>query len=348
MTTEAKTGQSIDTVKENLLSPVLVEKILQIPALKRGRKLSIIDVGTGDASYSKHVINELVERGVRVDNLALIDADTEIFPDLLTTTLAPDMPPPINVQVVETKARSIVREFLGQHDEQYDVAISQLVLHQILDDSEMSYLMYTTYQALKPEGMLFLIDLHPKFIKFLMEYEPAKFKARDKEGELEGEYHFDSGGSVAMRSRETAHLLSVMLGLGFDFIDATPIFPGAIANKKERYRKMAERGIPMFYMMRLRKNGANFVSSTEGVVKQIESYQENGLSVVFIDEEEIIIPKFRNWENVQPDDHLTLLEIHRPEKNTRVLNCWAIPNHQDQGTKGISWDQMVFNLQPTK
>ena len=308
MGAEIKTGQSIDTVKENLLSPFLVERVLQIPVLKRGRKLSVIDVGTGDASYSKHVINKLVEQGVCVDNLALIDADIEIFPDLLTTSLAPDMPPPINVQVVKTKTKSVVREFLRQYDKQYDVAISQLVLHQILNDSEMSHLVYTTYQALKPEGMLFLIDLHPRFIRFLMEYEPRKFKASDRKGELEGEYHFDSGGSVVMRSREMAPLLSTMLGIGFDFVDALPILPGAIADKKERYRKMVEREIPMFYIMQLKKNENNFVSSTEGVVKQIQPYKENGLSVVFVDEEKIIIPRFRNWENVKPNDQLTRMK----------------------------------------
>ena len=130
---------------------------------------SIIDVGTGDASYSRQVINQLVQQGVRVENLGLVDADTKIFPDLLTTTLDSDMPPPINVQVVETKARTVVKEFLRQYGEQYDVAISQLVLHQVLNDSEMSHLMYTTYQALKPDGTLFLIDLHPKFIRFLIQ-----------------------------------------------------------------------------------------------------------------------------------------------------------------------------------
>ena len=112
MSTEIKTGQSIDTVKENLLSPILVDKILQIPTLKDVRELSVIDVGTGDATYSRHVINQLVQRGVCVNNLGLVDADTEIFPDLLTTTFEPEMPPPINVQVVETKSRAVYSDSL--------------------------------------------------------------------------------------------------------------------------------------------------------------------------------------------------------------------------------------------
>ena len=111
-----------------------------------------------------------------------------------------------------------------------------------------------------------------------------------------------------MRSREMAPLLSTMLGIGFDFVDALPILPGAIADKKERYRKMVEREIPMFYIMQLKKNENNFVSSTEGVVKQIQPYKENGLSVVFVDEEKIIIPRFRNWENVKPNDQLTRMK----------------------------------------
>lgn len=344
MSTEIKTGQSIDTVKENLLSPLLVDKILRTPTLKDVRALSIIDVGTGDASYSRQVINQLVQQGVRVENLGLVDADTKIFPDLLTTTLDSDMPPPINVQVVETKARTVVKEFLRQYGEQYDVAISQLVLHQVLDDSEMSHLMYTTHQALKPDGTLFLIDLHPKFIRFLMQEEPTKFKARDREGVLEGEYNFDSGGSVVMRSREVAPVLATMLGLGFDFVDAAPIFPEAIADKKERYRKMVENQIPMFYMMQLRKNERNFVSSTEGVVKQILPYKENGLSVVFVDDEEIVVPRFNDWEDIMPDDHLALLEIHRPENNVRVLNYWTRRGNQQKGTDVIKGEQITYKI----
>lgn len=253
MITEAKTGQSIDAVKEGLLSPVLVEGILQATALEKGRGLSIIDVGTGDASYSGHVINELVGQGIRVNNLGLVDADIKIFPDLLTTVLASDVPSSINIQVVEARVRSVVQEFLRQYGEQYDVAILQLVLHQILDDSEMSYFVDAIHQALKSGGRLFLVDLHPEFIGFLMEHEPEKFKPSGREGRLEGKYRFDSGGSVTMCSREMAPLLAIMLGMDFDFVDASSIFPNAITGEKERYHKMVERGIPMFYMMQLKK-----------------------------------------------------------------------------------------------
>lgn len=342
MSTETKTGQSIDTVKENLLSPILVDKILQLPTLKDVRQLSVVDVGTGDASYSRHVINQLVQQGVCVDNLGLIDADTEIFSDLLTTTLEPEMPPPINVQVVETKKRAVVGEFLRQFGGQYDVAISQLVLHQILNDSEMSHLMYTTYQALKPEGTLFLVDLHPRFIRYLMQHEPTKFSGLDKEGVLEGEYHFDSGGSVTLKSREVPHVLGIMLGLGFDFVDAAPILPEAISDEKERYRQMVESQTPMFYVMQLRKNEGNFVSSTEGVVRQVQPYQENGMLIAFTDGEEIIVPKFPGLEDIMPNDHLTLLEIHRPENDTRVINYWATSESQQQEIKEIKWNQVVF------
>jgi len=48
MSIETKTGQSIDAVKENLLSPILVDKILQLPTLKNVRQLSVVDVGTGN------------------------------------------------------------------------------------------------------------------------------------------------------------------------------------------------------------------------------------------------------------------------------------------------------------
>ncbi len=319
---EAKTGQSVDIVKSTLISPTIVKNILEIPNLKT--TLSLIDIGSGDASSSRGVTEALIGKGFIIENLALVDADTKVFPDLIRT-VSTDPEQANSTQVLEFKDRDILKAFLELYQEKFDIGIAQMVLHQIPTIQEESYLIHSTYQTLKPNGELFIIDFHPTYIQYLIDHDPNKLKVLQIEDRyLDGIYNFDSGGSVKINSRIVAAQLAMYLGLGFDLVKTVPINTDEIADKKDRYKKLFEEKIPMFYLMQLRKNPANFVSSTTGIVDCIKPDGPKWLTVTFADQDEILIPKFDSWESVQPGSQLVLHETIRPEVNMQIVNYWVI------------------------
>ncbi|OGM32040.1 hypothetical protein A3D01_02865 [Candidatus Woesebacteria bacterium RIFCSPHIGHO2_02_FULL_39_13] len=150
---EAKTGQGVDIIKSTVLTPALVESILEIPNL--GKVVSLINVGSGDAISVRDVIEALAEKRHFIENLALVDADTKIFPDLVETATS-EPPHSLNTQVLESGDRDVIAAFLERFEGQYDIAITKLVLQQIPTVAEASYLMYSAYGALKPTGELLL------------------------------------------------------------------------------------------------------------------------------------------------------------------------------------------------
>ena len=317
---EAKTGQSVDVVKSTLINPALVENILEIPNLKTS--LSIVDIGSGDASSSREVMQVLIERGISIENLALVDADTKIFPDLIkTVAIEPECAK--NTQILEFKDRDILDAFMKLYEGKFDIGIAQMVLHQIPESQKESYLMYLAYRALKSDGELFIVDFHPKFIQYLVNHEPKKLNVRKIEDNcLEGTYNFDSGGSIDIYCRDIPCQLAMFLGLGFDLIKTVPINTVEISENKKRYELLAKEKIPMFYLMELRKNPKYFISSTKGLVKHLETHSQNRLLVTFSDDEEFIIPEFNNWSNVEPGSQLILHETHRPETKAQIVNYW--------------------------
>jgi len=319
---EAKTGQSIDFVKASLINPELVESILELPELKR--KLSIIDIGSGDATSSQDLLNSLISADRRIKNLALVEVDINIFPELVGTVTTE----PINslsTQIIQAEKRDLVAEFLMQFEEKYDLALSQLVLNQIKSDSEASYLMYLAYRALKPNGNLFIVNLHPNYLQYLAHNEPNKFKLADvTNGRMVGTYNFDTSGSAQVYSRSIESQVAMLLELGFDFVKIMPITTEAIADQKPRYGNLAEKGVPMFYLMQLRKNADNFISSTSGVVQKIKPYKEQWIVVTFMDGDEIKVPRFTDWEKVNNGDSLILQETYRREIGTSLLNYWVV------------------------
>lgn len=334
---DGKTGQSVDLVKTTLLSPALTKSILGISRL--GKELSLLDVGSGDGSAFTDVVNGLVKKGHTLENLAVLESDTKIFPHLLNATVAGL--PSTQTQFVETRKRDVIREFLGVNGEKYDIAILQLVLQQTLNNSEAAYLMYYVYRSLKTTGELLLVDLHPKYIQYLIENEPAKFELTQRgDRQSTGWYHFDSGGRVEMCSREIEVQLAMLLGIGLDLVKITPITTEAIADYKERYDRLAKAGIPMFYLMQLRKNPENFVSSTEGLVLSIKPQDGGWVLVSFADKEEILIPRFNEWEKVKPGSNLILHETRRRENGLQMINYWVID--RDEKIRGGELVARVF------
>lgn len=319
---EVKTGQSVDAVKEGLISPVLSEYVLGLPELPKD--FSLIDIGSGDATASRSLLLSLLKAGHHLKNLALVDADITIFPDLMGTATSEPISS-IDTQVLEAGRRDILQSFLEHYEEKYDLALSQLVFHQIESDSEVSYLMYLAYRALKSTGNLLLVNLHPEYLEYLGEHEPDKFKVTDQtERQLTGTYHFDSSGTAPVYSRNIEIQLAMLLGLGFDLTQAIPIATDVLADQKPRYRQLAENDIPMFYLMHVKKNPSHFVSSTEGVIKNITPANDQWMIVDFIDGDQIKIPKLSGWENIHQGSGLVLHETRRKGTTGNFLNYWVI------------------------
>lgn len=207
--------------------------------------------------------------------------------------------------------------------------MAQLVLHQIPKDQITTYLTYLAYRALKPIGSLLIVNLHPKYLRYLTEHEPRKFeKTSETDDRLFGKYHFDSNGESDVDSRNIEVQLAMSLGLGFDLVKVTPIITDSIADQKPRYRNLADNGIPMFHLMHLKKNPVNFISSTEGVVQNIRPHESRWVEITFADSEEIRIPMFSNWEKVKPNNYLILHETHRKEIATTTLNFWIVDQEE--------------------
>lgn len=324
---EFKTGQSVDIQKQGVIHPVLIDHILQIPGLPPD--LSLVDIGSGDATSSRDLLISLINKGKNVKKIGLIDSDIGIFPDLIEAATAEPIAS-FDTQVVHTRSRSVTEEFLNQYEDKYDLALLQLVLHQISSDHEASYLMYLAFQTLKPAGDLFVINLHPKYLQYLAENEPNKFTitAQNKDT-VTGIYNFDSSGSASVYSRGVKNQTAMFMGIGFEYVKAVPISAEAISTQKPRYRNLSEKGVPMFYLMHFRKNTTSFVSSTHGVVNKIKPHNSEWIRITFLDGDEILFPTFRDWKQVVKNDHIFIQEIRSKEINANIINYWVINDKED-------------------
>jgi len=329
---EAKTGQSIDLIKGNILIPALINSIAKIPDLNKS--LSIIDIGAGDATNSLSLVEILISVGYQIENIALADVDVKVFPHLLGNMLNHSLPV-LNQQFLEVKNQNTIAKFLQQFGGQYDIALSQLVLHQIKNIHETSYLMYFAHRALLDNGHLLIVNLHPKYLDYLTEHIPEKFRLlKTYDYAIEGEYFFDSGGSNNVFSRNIETQLSMFLSLGFDLVKFSPIFTTILAHQKNLYQELEENNVPMFYAMLLKKNPNNFVSGTEGTVKKIKEFNPQWIKITFMDDSVIEIPKFSGWENVKAGSFLVLHEIHHDENGITIFNYWILSNDESETKTG--------------
>ncbi len=326
-TREAKTGQSIDPLKEGLIHPLILGCILQIPNL--ATELSFFDFGSGDASSSQNLLISLILNGMRIKKTAFFETDTKIFSNLVRTTFSNPIDTFSN-QVVLAQNTGVISRFTRQYESSYDVAVAQLVLHQILNRDEASYFLFLAFQALKETGDLLIVNLHPKYLQDLEEHEPQKFVVKSStENEVTGVFSFDTSGSTLMCSRSPQSWLATLLALGFDFIQMVPIFTDSIQDHNPRYHRLAENKIPIFYLLQLRKNPFNFVSSTQGIVRKIETCDNQWIRVTFLDAQEIHMPGFKDWQKVQIGDYLILHETRMKNISAITLNYWVIDSNEN-------------------
>lgn len=331
-----KTGQHIDIQKWTLVVPALSRRIAEIPGLPQD--ISLLDIGTGDASSVEGLILSLVEKK-RIVSVGLVDADIEIFPDLVTTATS-GVIDNINTQIVQVGERASLAEFLRRFEGQYDVATCQLVMHQIENHHAASYLMYMAEQALKPDGEMFIVNLHPDYLKYIAENEPKKFSIDNIDnGVLTGTYAFDSTGSASVYSRDLRSQLMMSLALGFELVDFEQIIPEALSELKPRYKDMTEKKVPIFYLLQLRKNPKNFVLSTEGLVQQVKRYNKQWTTVTFVDGDEVRIPGVSQWKKIKEGDQLILQQTVREGLEGTILNYWVINPKQE-----IDGGQLVVSL----
>ncbi len=318
-----KTGQGIDPVKGKIVHPALLDKFVRTPDLPRN-DLSLVDFGAGKGTSCADFIALLIQAGYSVAGLALVDADVEVFPDTVGTVTKKPLDS-LPIQVVQSSDHVMAGAFISQFKAKFDVALCQLVLHQIGNDNAASYLLYLAYLTLKPNGSLFIVNLHPRYLQYLTEFEPNKFKVTDQSADcVSGMYFFDLDGSQNVKSRAMHIQLGMLLALGFDFDSVTHLVPAALAEENTRYLNLTESSIPMFYILQVRKRADNFVSSINGIVSNIEINDDQWLVVTFLDGDEVRIPSFTGWGEVLPGEYLMLHEVYREEVDALIVNYWII------------------------
>lgn len=318
---EVKTGQSVDNVKSQVIQPVVAEYVHFL--FEQYHPLSILDVGSGDATSSYSLLSFLAQQGRLLRNFAALDADLPIFPDLVETISTQLLA--LDTQVVHTQHGSLVNEFIDANNERFDLALCQLVLHQVEHDFQVAHLMNLVHYALNPTGDLLLVNLHSQYLEYLSHYEPDKFRITNRGARrFTGKYMFDSGGSANIYGRTTKETASILVELGFDYVSFTPIFTHAIQDQKPRYRDLVKKDIPMFSLLHMKKNPKHFLSSTKGMVREIEEHSAQWINIILLDGEEISVPKFKGWKNVQPMSYIFLHEVLRKDVGVTILSYWIM------------------------
>lgn len=335
---ERKTGQHIDSLKSNLINPLLTDLINDINDLPE--IASLLDVGSGDASNVENLILQLAITGKLFNNIGLLESDREIFEGMSKTILGGVLTN-INLQLLLASNNDVINKFLEVMDSKYDIAVSQLVLHQIKNFHEASFLMFVASYALKQTGNLFVVNLHPAYLNFLSQHYPEKFETLEITDDFtRGMYHFDEGGANEVFSRKRANYLAMFLSLGFDLIDDVPIIVPQSTSNSKRIQELAELQIPMFYVFHLKSNPTHFRSATIGTVDRISDQNDGWINVSFLDHYDILIPAFSWWQDVQQNDQLYLQEVRRTDFAKNFLNFWTISQ-----TEKIRGGQLMINAE---
>ena len=90
---------------------------------------------------------------------------------------------------------------------------------------------------------------------------------------------------------------------------------------KPRYEDMVAKNVPMFRVMRLTKNVAHFVSSTQGRVGKVNVDRDSGwIEVKFVDGEKIKMPYLSTLNIIVPGSRLVLQEVHRKDVGRTLIN----------------------------
>ena len=331
MAPDIKTGQHIDIPKQEIIVPALTSFISDAFSGQVG-PFGLLDLGGGDSSTSLALIESLKRKNIQISAHALVDRDQQVFLGALGNILDSDILANAGVAVIQPDRAGHLGPSLESYENIFDVAIANLMLHQTSLEAELTLLMFRTSLALKNSGRFYITELHPDFLAYLQENEPEKIRLDGQRGE----YLFDSGGSVSITNRSIQDTLASAIGVGFKLNRYN--FPSIqpIENKKPRYKKLIEAGIPMFYIMELQKNPNGFISSTEGVVAGTTPHGTSQMRIDLADGEFVIIPISEYLSRINTGDRIVLSDILLPDHRMH-LNMWVIPKDEKENLWSSQW-----------
>ena len=231
-----------------------------------------------------------------------------------------------SVFLVESEEGMYFAPSLSGQENVFDVINMHLVLHQIPNDAEYLLLLCRALFSLRDDGILVITDLSPDYINYLMEFEPSKFKVYD-EGQrdtISGEYLYDSGGSSYVKSRNIPSIVASLIGTGFRLIEVSSPSLIQAVGLKARYSRLHKLGVDMFYTLVFMKDRERFISFSEIRVKSVGVSRHRNLQLITSEDEELIIPSFERWDQIEENDRVVLLETLLPDGRP-CLNLWVLP-----------------------
>lgn len=322
-TGEIKTGISLDAPKKHLIIPNLVNSITNTASLPAN--LAGIDLGSGDTTTFSYLEDQLVLHGHEVNLATFMDLDI---------TLAFQVEPKAG-ETRRKKRNAVLYQagnpyldslFMHEYGAQHDFAVANLVSHQIFNDLELSYLALQTCALLKDTGHYYVVDFHPNYIKYLIAEEPDKLsRVTQTEAEIYGNYNFDSGGSNAFFNRPINAHMTLYGSLGMKLAEFIPIGTKAIADSKPRYQILADRKIPMFYMLKLHIDPKLPLHFVRGVINKV-SPRKHDTCLEMHDGEEFFIAKHPDWERLETGDYFILQDVaprKLGEEMLGIMNYWV-------------------------
>ena len=244
----AKTGKSLDSQKRHLIHPLVADLVRKTFA--NARALSIADLGCGDGSSFLDLAHQLAGGqtadypAMAIEWLGFHDNDEAILRVLER-----------NIQQAGLPTGTVGIDIQALKTGHYDLALAQLVLHLILDMAELREFLSVAHRALKADGHLFVVNLHPRYLDYHTRYSQGKLVMTCTDDDWIGEYLFDSNASfgIPIVSRSMEKYQNILRDCGFATFAIQPIYTRAIAASKTRYLDMWNRRIPMFYLMDLVK-----------------------------------------------------------------------------------------------
>lgn len=318
-----KTGQEVDSRKRLVLLPFLVKEVSQIT--RPNTLFNLQDIGSGSGSFTYLLLKELRKKKRFVEVAGFCEIDIHILSQFMFQSARFLTRFPTNSQqLLQFGKREVIETYVEKSANFFDFTLAQLVFHHIHDEAMMSYVLYTIYRTLKPNGMLITINFADEFIQYLLQSEPDKLTVRgNHQGNMVADYHFDSTGSKRITQRTPQSIVSHALGMGFDLHSADKIIPHQIRSEKKRYEYLCRNNIPMFHAITLQKNEKRFLSSSQGTVAST-SVRGNWLTIHFRGGDKIQIPKIKHANEIRKGDFFLIQEILPQRSDRQFITYWII------------------------
>jgi SAM-dependent methyltransferase len=331
---EPKPGQQYDTIKGMVLAPALLECFNRHYG---GKQIDILDVGTGTTELLVHLLHWFGRNGI--GTLGLVDIDEYA----IARALRAFSDAPWNMFVMKDDAFMYGHPYTIPNERQklqFDLALSNLMFHQVRSNEELSLIMMRVWESLQVGGHFMISDLNPAYIEELISKgrtDKFKVEERDLYGNACGMYHL-SGGSVFVYNRSiTRDIVTMLLCNGFTV--SRPVFPNMELVYSDRPDLKAFDCDSIFYVLDVQKVDA-LRRHQSGVVNGITQFKKDGPMYVWLSGS--IVPVKLPFPKGVSDIKIGEGAIYRVIKlhgtvNTRMHHFWWFPGDGEQRIRKVMW-----------